>query len=181
MNKIRMCKIFTPDECQQIIECGLSLPLIPAYSPGMQINPEIRSSMVRFFYEDQSEYDWIFDKMWNSISELHDQIYKLNFIQFTEYDSAYVGRFTPHRDTDIFYHPTNRTSFIRKVTSVIQLSDPDSYIGGDLRLHLHDDQLIVGQRDRGCAIIFPSDTLHEVTKITSGIRYSLVAWFEGKK
>jgi predicted 2-oxoglutarate/Fe(II)-dependent dioxygenase YbiX len=40
---------------------------------------------------------------------------------------------------------------------------------------------LYGQKDRGCAILFPSKALHKANRVTSGERYSLVAWFEGPR
>ena len=34
-------------------------------------------------------------------------------------------------------------------------------------------------REQGQIIVFPSYTLHEVTPITKGTRYSLVSWVSG--
>ncbi len=173
---------FSHDECQRIIGMGLSKPLKVGYAPGMRVDPELRSSMVRFIYNEDNR-EWIFDKLWNlarSVDHGFD-ITTLNFVQFTEYDAAYAGHFGKHSDTQFYYHATNRSKTIRKLTIVIQLSDPISYEGGDLVLYPKDSPPITGQRDRGCAIIFPSNMIHEAQKVTQGTRYSLVAWFEGPK
>ena len=60
-------------------------------------------------------------------------------------------------------------SGVHKVgTVIVQLSDKDDYENGNL---------IVGSdqapRDRGTIIYFDSKTIHEVTKLNKGIRYSL--------
>ena len=178
---------FSVEECQRIIRERLEVNTTPAYSPGMQVDPEIRSSMVNFLYADCVDgtgCEWIFDRLWELSREhpLGAIVEKLPFIQFAEYDSHYAGHFKPHRDTENFYHATDKKNFTRKLTIVINLSDPSSYAGGDVKLYdvvVNDDPLI-GQRDRGCAIMFPSNTLHEVTKVTAGIRYSLSAWFEAR-
>jgi len=36
------------------------------------------------------------------------------------------------------------------------------------------------KKEQGTLIAFPSHTLHEVTPITEGRRYSLVGWITGK-
>jgi PKHD-type hydroxylase len=70
---------------------------------------------------------------------------------------------------------------VRKVTLVIQLSDPFTYEGGELVLHLDKKQKFTGPNLRGCGIMFPSNMIHEAKRVKSGTRYSLVAWFEGPK
>lgn len=184
METIIIPNAFSTEECQRIITERLHIDTKPAYSPGMIVNPDIRSSMVNFMYDDEEEYAWIFDRMWELSREhsLGAIVEKLPFIQFGEYDSQYSGHFKPHRDTENFYHATNKKNFTRRLTIVIQLSDFSSYVGGDVKLYeLTSDEISIGQKDRGCAILFPSNTLHEVTKVTAGVRYSLAAWFEGRK
>lgn len=174
--------VFTETECQRIIGLGMLQPLEPGLSPGMKVDYERRSSMIRFIYPADDNH-WIFERLWNVVNEIphSEHITTLNFLQFTEYDASYGGHFRPHRDTEHFYHATNVTDLRRKVTCVIQLSDPLLYEGGDLVLYPSKQKEITGLRDRGCAIIFPSKMIHEAKKVESGTRYSLVAWFEGPK
>lgn len=174
---------FSEEECAQIITDGLAKQLDPGYSPGMMIDPNIRSSMIRFLYKGNEQYDWIFERFWNLLSQAkHEyEITTLNFLQFTEYDSTYSGHFVKHRDTQIFYHPTRTFYLERKMTCVVQLSSPDTYLGGDLSLYPEEGEPILADKERGSAIIFPSTMLHDVSKVTNGTRYSLVAWFEGPK
>lgn len=175
---------FSVEECQKIITNRLRNDLKPAYAPGMVVDPDIRSSMINFMYDNEPQYEWIFDRVWEMSREhpLGAIVEKLPFIQFAEYDSHYAGHFKPHRDTENFYHATDKKHFIRTLTIVINLTDPQSFSGGDIKIYdMKKDTSMMGSRERGCAIMFPSNKLHEVTKVTSGIRYSLSCWFEGRK
>ena len=175
---------FSEEECRAIIVDRLQAHTKPAYSPGMIVNPDIRSSMVNFIYDNDQDNQWLFERFWEISREHHlgAIVEKLPFIQFGEYDSQYSGHFAPHRDTENFYHGTDRVNFTRRLTIVIQLSDPRTYVGGDLKIYdTLESEPLIGQKDRGCAILFPSNSLHEVTKVTTGMRYSLAAWFEGRK
>lgn len=174
--------VFSEPECQRIIGLGNLQPLEPGLSPGMKVDPDRRTSLVRFLYSAEDNH-WIFNRLWETVQSVEhgEHITTLNFVQFTEYDASYGGHFKPHRDTDHFYHATNVTDLKRKITCVIQLSDGELYEGGDLVLHLNKQERISGPRDRGCAIIFPSRMIHEAKRVESGVRYSLVAWFEGPK
>lgn len=174
--------VFTPEECSRIITYGLNEPLSVGYAPGMRIDPDRRSSMVRFVYMNDGTH-WIFSRLWKTLEDqgLREGITTLNFTQFTEYKAEYGGHFSWHRDTEVFYHATDTTNLKRKVTCVIQLSDPSTYEGGNLEFALPTNQTAYGQRDQGCAILFPSKTSHRANRVTKGERYSLVAWFEGPK
>jgi PKHD-type hydroxylase len=69
-------------------------------------------------------------------------------------------------------------SATRKLSLVMQLSDPYEYEGGELQLKTgHNDITIPKQK--GLVTIFPSFTLHRVTPLTSGTRRTLVVWVAG--
>jgi PKHD-type hydroxylase len=73
----------------------------------------------------------------------------------------------------------------RKLSVTVSLSDPKEYDGGNLKFDLgphrpdryHTCEEI---RPRGSIIVFPSHIHHQVTPVTRGTRYSLVAWNLGK-
>jgi len=67
----------------------------------------------------------------------------------------------------------------RKLSMVVQLSDPAGYIGGNLQLMVSGAAKSM-PRDRGSVVIFPSWQVHRVTPLESGVRYSLVAWIWGE-
>ncbi len=65
--------------------------------------------------------------------------------------------------------------------SPVQLSESDSYEGGDLIFDLPpelcpDKELM---RKQGTIIIFPSFVRHMVTPVTEGERHAMVSWIEG--
>jgi PKHD-type hydroxylase len=68
---------------------------------------------------------------------------------------------------------------VRKLSFVLQLSDPKDYKGGELQIHLGEEPTVM-KKEQGALFAFPSPTLHEVTAITKGRRYSLVGWITGK-
>ena len=67
----------------------------------------------------------------------------------------------------------------RKLSVVIQLSDPTTYQGGDFQFQ--DVETPVNFRTQGSILVFPSYLPHRVTEITDGVRYSLVDWLEGPR
>ena len=66
----------------------------------------------------------------------------------------------------------------RKLTIVVQLSEPDAYTGGDLEV-MPGANIISADRARGTATLFPSFVLHRVTPVTVGERHSLTVWCHG--
>jgi len=66
----------------------------------------------------------------------------------------------------------------RKLCFIVQLSDPNSYEGGDVILHNTPPQT-EGYRVQGSVIVFPSYWLHKISPVTKGTRHSIVGWMHG--
>ena len=106
-------------------------------------------------------------EMWNfHLSSIVD------FLQFTEYSGDEEGHYDWHMDIG------GRASSTRKLSMVIQLSDPGEYEGGKLQFMIN-RQIIEAPVEKGTVIFFPSYLLHRVTKVEKGWRNSLVCWFHG--
>ncbi|TNF36303.1 MAG: 2OG-Fe(II) oxygenase [Deltaproteobacteria bacterium] len=75
----------------------------------------------------------------------------------------------------------------RKLSFVLQLSDPADYDGGDLELAAYQlgyaPEVLVAQRaaarTRGTLLVFGAFHVHRVTPITRGTRHALVGWLHG--
>ena len=86
----------------------------------------------------------------------------------------------------IFSEDNKKWGKVRKISMTLNLTDPKSYEGGNLKFdlgpHVEGDRLKVcdDSRSQGSLIVFPSFTYHCVTPVTSGTRYSLVLWLLGK-
>ena len=70
---------------------------------------------------------------------------------------------------------------VRKLSFVVQLSDPDDYEGGNLQLLDEHGGSYIAPRQRGTVILFDSRTMHRVQKVKSGIRKSIVGWTVGPR
>ena len=67
----------------------------------------------------------------------------------------------------------------------INLSDPNNYEGGDLKIDTKDlseesVHTLTQIKPQGSLVVFPSYLYHQVTPVTKGTRYSLVVWCLGK-
>ena len=90
----------------------------------------------------------------------------------------------------LFLNQTKDSSLeglVRKLSIIIQLSDPEDYEGGDIYLarppkdgRLDTEGETLPQfRQKGSVIVFPSYVRHKVTPVTKGVRKSAVAWICG--
>ena len=101
----------------------------------------------------------------------------MNEIQYTEYHGESKGRYDWHHD--VFWE--NEMPYDRKLSIVIQLSDPNDYDGGEFEFFGMPTPNSQQWRVRGSVLIFPSFFHHRVLPVTRGTRISLVSWIEGPK
>ena len=166
--------VFSPEECEKIIKLGESLIPETAVTFTETAN-SIRDSKISWILPNV-ETHWIFDKLAYNIAALNNQFFKFDLygmteaLQFTKYEAP-SGHYGEHIDRILHGVP-------RKLSVTIQLSDPNDYEGGDLKLK-HSAIASYGPKEQGCLTIFPSYMLHEVAPVTKGTRYSLVVWVSG--
>jgi len=169
--------LFSPEECKKIIDYANQFEKeIGAVGHQEKTNVKIRQSQLVWF-SPNDENKWIYEKLTGAITKLNDDYFNFDLfgfsepLQFTEY-TAPNGHYGKH--TDCAYNTR-----IRKLSIVIQLSDPKDYKGGELQIHITDNPFVM-EKGQGTLICFPSYSLHEVTPITKGTRYTLVGWITGK-
>jgi PKHD-type hydroxylase len=177
--------LFTPEEIKNIIDIGKNAEASTPIKDGTvggdtEVDTKIRRSKISWIRSDVPSNHWIFRRITGAILTLNNSFFKYDLneiqnIQFTSYTSDdHSGFYGKHIDTS--YNGPGP----RKLSISIQLSDPDSYEGGDLLLH-NGPEPTVCKRDLGSLNMFPSWTLHEVTPVTKGTRYSLVVWIAGPR
>lgn len=164
--------VLSAEECESIIEIGNSR-LMDAGVVG-ETNL-IRRSKIAWLSAEHIKF--VFQRTTDQVLELNERFFNFDLFgfsegfQFTRYDTP-GGHYGKHTDKVTNYP-------VRKLSITIQLSDPGEYEGGDLILHTAHTPIQM-PRGRGMLVAFPSYVLHEVTPVTAGTRYSLVAWISGK-
>lgn len=178
---------FSKSVCEDIIEKAKKLPSQKA-SVGdgdlRNFNEEIRRSEVSFINGSHKDFDFLYDEIWRRAIEANHLMFnfhitKLDFIQFAKYEASENGEYKKHQDVfwingDPIYH--------RKLTCLIQLSDPNDYEGGDFELSdISEYPDPVDIRQQGTMIFIPSFVYHQANLVTKGTRYSIAAWIDGPK
>jgi len=169
------------EQCEDVIKHGVSLQLDNAAIGNNVSDTAIRNSRISWIPSNNVATQWIFRNCTDMVNDLNEKYFKYDLLyieslQFTEYNGNNLNPafYVKHCDN----LPTNNGS--RKLSFSILLSEENSFVGGDLMLHYQKDP-VVATRKQGVAVTFPSDLLHEVTPVTSGIRYSLVGWVVGPR
>lgn len=169
---------FSSDDCDLIIEQGLALERMQAHlGAERQVDRSVRSTSIGFYNNQDPQHHWLFVRIEQAVRSINRDFWnftidELECLQFASYDQ--VGDFyTAHMDM----RPDPLR--MRKLGISVQLSEPDSYQGNDLRLYRFGDRWDLAPRDRGSIVVFPSYLIHEVTPLITGTRLSLVSWAQG--
>jgi PKHD-type hydroxylase len=167
------------DEVERIVKMADEQEKNSAILGDARLDNDYRSSKVSWFrYGPDTE--WMFDRIAHIVGSINSQFYGFDLhglcedLQFTEYYASEKGHYDWHQDAGA------TTPAPRKMSIVIQLSDPDDYEGGDLQVLASREPMNVDKK-LGLAAVFPSFMLHRVTPVTRGTRRSLVAWIAGPK
>lgn len=171
---------FSVDELDSIIKIGIESKIDKAEIGARNLSDTrlniIRNSDVSWITPETS--DWLYKKLEPIIREVNTKYFGFDLwgfvdsLQFTVYNAE---KGEQHYDWHIDAYGQGKCP--RKLSMVVQLSNPTSYEGGELWMRGAHESVLPKQQ--GIIHFFPSYTLHRVTPVTKGIRYSLVGWISG--
>lgn len=170
----------TPQECAAIIERGQKYPPQTAtvgFSDSSRTDQSFRSSVIRWL-DPKADRDIV-----ERIMQFAQSSNRTNFgfdieapfeLQFTEYHGSEGGKYNWHQDVWL----DSDRPFARKLSVVVQLSQPEDYEGGAFEFFSVQSP---GPKfaPQGSILLFPSFLEHRVLPVTKGLRCSLVTWIEG--
>jgi PKHD-type hydroxylase len=176
--------LFDQDECDSI--CRFMSQQSTSAGKVLSRKPSLRDRLARncklAWIPMDAQSSWMFLKIRDKIMHLNERWLNLDLngeveaLQYLEYG---FGQFYNwHTDSG---HDEVAT---RKLTCIIQLSDPSDYVGGRLQIdsqtHLPNGDFVkYAPRSRGTVIVFPSHLNHIARPVWWGKRKALVAWFRG--
>jgi len=105
----------------------------------------------------------------------HYNVTKFTPCQFARYD---VGDFYDYHQ-DSGHQIVEYEKETRKISMTVQLSDPDSYEGGEFYFYNGNKEEEPPIQEQGSIMCFDSRMWHRVAPVTKGVRYSLVSWSSG--
>ena len=172
--------MFSPEECNGIVAmCKDNFKMrageVLNGAETLQVESYRDSNIA--FCPPTKELAWVYQRITDGVTLLNKDYFNFDLwgfsegLQFTEY-VAPAGKYDAHIDK-------MNMGVIRKLSIVVQLSDENSYEGGNF-------EIIEGKtpeqlsRTQGTLLAFPSYVLHRVTPITQGTRHSMVGWITGK-
>lgn len=166
--------VFSADELDRLQFLARSAS-DPAKVGDNAINHSVRRSNIAWI-ENNPNDAWVFQKLAHAAGWMNARFYRFDLagfgeaLQLTNYDQSEHGMYGWHQDFN--------GDISRKLSLVVQLSDPSEYEGGNLEL-MDGSNILAVRKQRGLVATFPSFTLHQVTPVVRGSRQSLVAWASG--
>ena len=179
--------VFSARQCDRIMEQTAELATDDAHVGGglghAEHDNEIRRSGIAWLPAEEP-FEWIYDKL-TTVVQRANRHYDFDLIGFTE-----ELQLTEYQGPGAFYtwHQDGLDGNLaaRKLSMVVQLSDPDEYDGGDLEFFSLDGDdsdaaaaRRTSMRQRGTVVVFPAFEHHRVTMLEAGTRRSLVCWIGG--
>lgn len=180
-------RAFTAQQCERIAALASDLDVAVGDvlgEDGDRTDDRFRRSRLSWLpFEDGTA--WIYERL-AVIAQRANQSWDFELTGFTE--DLQVTRYD---EPGAFYtwHQDGLDGEVagRKLSMVLQLSDPRSYQGADLELlEVPEDygtdeaaQWRRSARARGTVVAFPAFEYHRVTPLRSGTRLSLVCWVGG--
>ena len=173
--------IFTPKQCQMIIEAGRVEPRNDASVgskegiKGGVIDTKTRTSHISWIpFKKMPDMYKDIERIMKTTNVNHycfDGMSITEMAQYTEYPEG--GFYDWHVDNDVNcqYEPP-----VRKISMTCLLSPESEFEGGDLELMSKGK---VAKIKQGHAVFFASFIRHRVTPVIRGNRKSLVMWFGG--
>ena len=169
---------FSATQCDEIVAIARQATANDAGLVGDTTNHNIRRAELVWLDEVPCT-DWVMEQIIDVVRHANRDVFDFSLQEFAE--SAQVARYGAEREGHFHWHSDigeGQLAAKRKLTMVVQLSDPDSYSGGDLQVW-PSSAVIDAARPKGCATLFPSYLLHRVTPVTQGERHSLTIWAHG--
>lgn len=170
---------FSAEECAFIrTVCERFAQQEATVSTENKIDEVIRKNKLRWvpYLTADRDITWLYRKLAHFGARANDTyrfdlLGMLESLQFTEYIET-GNHYAFHMDFG------NGSMSRRKLSMVLQLSDPAEYEGGELQL-LDGNTPQTVEKGLGHIVLFPSFTLHRVTPLQSGHRITLVSWING--
>jgi PKHD-type hydroxylase len=169
---------FSGAECARLLDLVAEAPARDAGLVRQARDHNLRRADL-VWLDEVDGTDWVMGRMIELVRDANRTVFDFDITDFAE--SAQVARYGAEREGHFGWHSDigeGRLAERRKLTIVVQLSEPETYEGGALEL-MPGAGVLTSERARGTATLFPSFVLHRVTPVTAGERHSLTVWCHG--
>ena len=162
--------VFNNNELDKIVNMEKDLEFFDGQVGAEKNKPKKRITTVAWLHHNVSS-QWIYTRVAKLFTKY--PVETLQSFQYSIYKEA--GHYKWHKDTGT----ADEMQRARVATAILQLSEPEDYMGGILEVKLPKSltsRVIKVEKERGMISIFPAGWEHRVTPVTKGIRKTLVMW-----
>ena len=162
-------KVIQQEDIQDILELTKISNISEAPTAGSNLNKWRNSLKYQIDYQ-------LFPELCKTIENFINDGTKVNQFDLLLYKEGHYYK----KHKDVFW--INNSGRHRKLSAVIQLSDPNDYEGGDLTFfecNQYPNKEDI--REQGTVTFFPAFIDHQANPVLKGTRYSIAIWFEGPK
>lgn len=141
---------------------------------------EVRDSDIAWLLHDENS-DWLYCRHAEILGRVNTDHFMYDVAGFENFQYTTYNpdqHYTWHWDVAFGWQ-----NHQRKISSVLFLSDPDDYEGGEFEICVNGnlDDIRSFKPKRGDCMFFASWMPHRVKPVTSGKRHTLVSWAEGPR
>jgi len=167
---------FSWDECERLCAAFADLDARDGGLVAGRFDQKVRQSALVWLPEDGA-FDWVASRMARLVGDANRDVFRYALDGFEE--QLQIASYGPgHYYNWHIDRGRGAVAGRRKLTLSVQLSDPQSYVGGEFELNADGHPFQVPAA-RGALVAFAAHTLHRVAPVVSGNRLSLVAWVHG--
>ena len=171
-----MNNAFSREECERLSAAFADLGAQAGGLVAGRFDAKVRQSALVWLPEHEA-FDWVVQRVTRLVGDANRDTFRYALDGFEE--QLQMASYGPgHYYNWHIDRGRGAVAGRRKLTLSVQLSDPESYVGGELELNAdgHPFQVPVEQ---GAMVAFAAHTLHRVAPVVSGNRLSLVTWVHG--
>lgn len=169
---INKAEIFNKEECQEVLNECVDELWLPATVVGQN---KLHSAKRQKLRGDIEGFPFI--NIRDITKHANMQVFDFSLMGIIDQDFPQVYRY----DQNDFYNmhiDLTPMAPSRKITFLINLSDPDTYEGGDIEfLNVDIDTAIT--REQGNCLVFPSFMPYSITPVTKGTKHLIVGHVHG--
>jgi len=169
--------VLTPTQCKMLRQDAevIGMKRATVLKKDGKIKKSIARSCSSCWIAFAPQYKWLYSIM----NELTDAVNAEHYrFDITGVQQLQILKYNPLQQFWWHYDTYTSEAPVRKMTAVVNLSDPSEYLGGGLQVKadIENARFI---REQGAGCWFPSYIEHRARAPIFGTRWVLVAWFTG--
>ena len=170
---VALKEVFTPEQCAEIIALGGEMK--PGTVEDTKDPDGYRDSNITWIRHGEASR-WLFRHLRDRLMAANKRAFHFKLVGFSE--PLQLSAYGPAQHYDWHLDIGKGKLSTRKLSFVVQLTDPAEYEGGGLQLAVSRKPSTM-PRDQGSMVVFPTFALHRVIPVKQGLRHSLVGWIGG--